>query len=71
MPNPSANEKIASIAGQLYVATVMPLMSGATLAVGQMAHVQGLYAGLTYSTATVVTVANVTSYIPHFRPRSR
>lgn len=70
MPNPSAAEKIASLAGRIYVATVMPLMSGTGIAVRQMAHVQGFYAGITYSTATVVTAA-VMGYIPHFRPRCR
>ena len=70
MANPSAQEKLASQLGRLYVATVMPLMSGGPVAIGQLAHVQGLYAGLTYSSATVVTVA-AGNFIPTFRSRRR
>lgn len=70
MANPSAREKIASIAGRIYVASVMPLMSGTGLALSQMGHVQGFYAGITYHTATVVTPV-VGSYIPLWRPRCR
>lgn len=55
MPNPSTQEKLASQLGRIYVAAVMPLMSGVGIVVKQMAHVQGYYAGITYSTATVVT----------------
>lgn len=69
MANPSANEKIASGAGRIYVATVMPLMSGVGVAKGQLAHVQGFYAGIAYSTATLVS--NQSDYIVSQRRRAR
>ena len=70
MPDPIPNEKIASIAWRIYVALVMPLMSGATLAVSQMADVQGYYAGITYHTASVVSPTTADWYII-YRHRAR
>ena len=51
MANPSIQEKLASQQGRIYVASVMPLMSGTPVVVKQMAHVAGYYAGITYSGA--------------------
>jgi len=52
MANPSAAEKLASQLGQIYVATVLPLMSGTPVHMSQLAHVQGYYAGIIYATGT-------------------
>lgn len=44
----------------------MPLVTGA-LEISHLAHVQGLYAGLTYSTGVVVVAADVGTIKPLWR----
>ena len=44
----------------------MPLVTG-TLEIAHLAHVQGLYAGLTYATGAPVVAADVSSLKPLWR----
>lgn len=71
MPNPSAAEKLASQLGWIYVATVMPLMSGANASISQMAHVQGYYSGIAYAPAATGVAAAAADYVITFRYRGR
>ena len=69
---PSTQEKLAS---QMYwltgYGTVLPYVPVGTLEVGELAHVQGLYAGMSFSTGVVVVAADVSNYRPHLRVRRR
>ena len=67
---PSAAEKIASQMGWVGLTNSRPYLPG-TMEIGEMAHVQGLYAGISFATGVVVVAADVSNYRPHLRVRRR
>lgn len=72
MPNPSTAEKLASQLGRIYVATVMPLVTGGAVPKSMLAHVAGYYAGITYQAAATGVVAAAAEYVIVFgRQRGR
>lgn len=65
---PSAAEVLASQMGWVGLTNSLPHLPG-TMEPGEMAHVQGIYAGVTFSTGVVLP--DVGTYRPHLRIRRR
>ena len=66
----TTQEKLASsmygLTGYVHVGPYLP----GTMEPGEMAHVQGLYAGIAFSTGVLV-VPDIGTYRPMIRPRRR
>lgn len=63
-------EKRASQLGTIIRPIVLPFAPG-QVKMGELAHIQGYYAGLTYGKGPTGVTLQPFSYRPHYRPRKR